>query len=84
MLGLFLGFAIPKVIEGVEIARVEASRLAAKAYYDEYLEKCEIENLKVGEVIYYNDGHQYWVINSEGIVLPDEEKNEMTPLTCSN
>lgn len=83
-LGVFSAFAIPKVIENVEIARVEASRLAAKAYYDQYLEKCEIEKLKSGEVIYYNDGHQYWVVNSDGVVLPDNEKNEKTPLTCSN
>ena len=73
-----LGICIPSIITNVKKARIDASYLAAKAYYEEYLSYYQIEHLEEGQVIYYNDGHQYWLIDSQGNILVDEDKNPMT------
>lgn len=78
-LALF-GFALPTMITNVKKARVNASYLGAKAYYEEYLSYNHLDSLDEGKFIYYNDGHLYWVIDSEGNIAPDENNHEKTPL----
>ena len=73
-----LGICIPSIITNVKKARTDASYLAAKAYYEEYLAYYQLENLEEGDVVYYNDGHQYWVIDYQGNIKVDEDKNPMT------
>ncbi len=77
---LLAGFCIPTILTNVGKARVTASYLAAKAYYEEYLSFNNIDNLEEGEVIYYNDGHLFWVIDDQGNIIEDTQKNEKTPL----
>ncbi len=77
---LLAGFCIPTILTNVGKARVTASYLAAKAYYEEYLSFNNVDNLGEGEVIYYNDGHLFWVIDDHGNISEDTQKNEKTPL----
>lgn len=77
---LFIGFSIPTIINNVNKARTNASYLGAKAYYEEYLLLNKLEKLEEGQVIYYNDGHLYWMIDDDGNISEDPSHNEKTPL----
>lgn len=68
-------------VSNIKNAQETASRLAARAYLDEYKSMCA--NVEVQYPFYYNDGHLYWVIDEEGNITPDEEHHEITPQTCN-
>lgn len=75
-----LSIGIPSVISNIEKSKYEASYLEAKSFYEEYLEVNDLTSLEDGTYLYYNDGHLYWVIDSNGNIQEDLDKNPMTPL----
>lgn len=77
---ILLSIGIPSLINNVKQARIEASYLEAKAFYEEYLNTFNLDSLEEGQFIFYNDGHLYWKINDQGEIFEDPDHNEKTEM----
>ena len=72
LLGLAVGIGTPLVVNNIKEAQVQAIKLESKAHAKEaWQNEFDSGNIEENEILYWDDGTYYWVIDSKGNI---EEK----------